>query len=175
MPDFRRKNIRLPAAQYIGRKWYFLTMVVEGRQRRFFNSSRVAENLSLLTEQAQSSNFSISAYCFMPDHLHLLTNGTEEESDLLKFADAFKQDSAFDFKQQSQQRLWQKKFHDHILRSNESWESIACYIWMNPVRKGLCKRPQDWPHSGSFTVDWRRLLTLGIDTWVPPWKREALL
>jgi putative transposase len=99
MPDFRRKNIRLPASHYIGRNWYFLTMVVEGRERRFFNSSLVAENLSLLREQAQSGHFAISAYCFMADHLHLLTNGTEKESDLLQFADGFMQDSAYDFKQ----------------------------------------------------------------------------
>ena len=173
MPDFRRKNIRLPASHYIGRNWYFLTMVVEGRERRFFNSSRVAENLALLTEHAQMGHFAISAYCFMPDHLHLLTSGTEEVADLLQFADAFKQDSAFPFKQQTQQRLWQKKYHDHILRANEQWESIAYYIWMNPVRKGLCRRPQDWPFSGSFTVDWRRLLSLGIDTWTPPWKKDG--
>jgi REP element-mobilizing transposase RayT len=73
MPDFLRKNIRLPASQYIGRNWYFLTLVVEGRERRFFNASRVAENLSLLTKHAQSGHFAISAYCFMPDHLHILT------------------------------------------------------------------------------------------------------
>jgi len=47
---------------------------------------------------------------------------------------------------------------------------VACYIWSNPVRKGLCKRAEDWPSSGSFTVDWRRLLSVGVDPWTPPWK-----
>jgi putative transposase len=171
MPDFRRKNIRLPATHYIGRQWYFLTMVVEGRGRRFSNPSLVAENLSLLTGYAQSGHFAISAYCFMPDHLHILANGTQDDSDLLHFADRVKQDSAYTFKQQSGQRLWQKKYHDHILRTDERWESVACYIWLNPVRKGLCKRAQDWPYSGSFTVDWRKLMALGVDPWVPPWKK----
>jgi putative transposase len=171
MPEFRRKNIRLPASEYIGRKWYFLTMVVEGREHRLLDPPRVVEHLDHLQECAQASHFQIPAYCFMPDHLHLLTNGIEENSDLLKFADDFKQDTGFDFKQQSGIRFWQKKFHDHILRSNERWESVACYIWMNPVRKGLCQRPQDWPFSGSFTVDWKKLFTLGIDTFVPPWKK----
>jgi len=42
MPDFRRKNIRLPASHYIGRQWYFLTMVAEDRVKRFSSASLVA-------------------------------------------------------------------------------------------------------------------------------------
>jgi len=172
MPDFRRKNIRLPASHYIGRQWYFLTMVAEDRVKRFSSASLVAENLALLMNHAESSRFTIPAYCFMPDHLHILTNGTHDGSDLLQFADGFKQESSYGFKQQTRQRLWQKKYYDHILRANERWESVACYIWMNPVRKGLCSRAEDWPYSGSFTLDWRRLMTLGVDPWVPPWRKE---
>jgi REP element-mobilizing transposase RayT len=109
----------------------------------------------------------------MPDHLHLLTNGTEDDADMLRFVSAFKQESAFTFKQRTGTRLWQKKYHDHILRADEWWESVACYIWNNPVRKGLCKRAEDWPYSGSFTMDWRKLLSLGVEPWTPPWKRQV--
>jgi putative transposase len=174
MPEFRRKNIRLPAARYIGRSWYFLTMVVEGRLDRFSGAGLVAENLRFLTEHAESKHFAISAYCFMPDHLHLLINGTEEDANLLAFGDGFKQVSAFTFKQRTGARLWQKKYHDHILRDDERWESVACYIWNNPVRKGLCKRAEDWPYSGSFVVDWRKLMSAGMDAWVPPWKKGTM-
>ena len=172
MPDFRRKNIRLSASRYLGPQWYFLTMVAEGRVWRLQNGDLVPEGLALLASEAQKRKFAIAAYCFMPDHLHVLTNGTQEDSNLLRFADGFKQGSAYSFKQANGKRLWQKKFYDHILRSNELWESVARYIWMNPVRKGLCMRPEDWPYSGSFTVDWKRLMALGIKPWVPPWKRE---
>ena len=172
MANFRRKNIRLPATHYVGRRWFFLTMVIEGRIERFSDAGLVAENLRVLTEDARSKRFAIPAYCFMPDHLHLLTNGIEDDADLLRFASGFKQESAFTFKQRAGARLWQKKYYDHILRADERWESVACYIWSNPVRKGLCKRAEDWPSSGSFTVDWRRLLSVGVDPWTPPWKRS---
>ncbi|HEV2492869.1 MAG TPA: transposase [Terriglobia bacterium] len=170
MAEFRRKNIRLPAARYVGRWWYFLTMVVEGRAERFSDASLVAENLHFLTEHARSERFAISACCFMPDHLHLLTNGTEIDANLLRFCSGFKQESAFIFKQRTGSRLWQKKYYDHILRADERWEPMACYIWNNPVRKGLCERAEDWPCSGSLTLNWRRLLSVGLDPWVPPWK-----
>ena len=163
MAEFRRKNIRLPATHYVGRWWYFLTMVVEGRIEHFSDAGLVAQNLRILTEHALAKHFAISAYCFMPDHLHPLTNGTEDDANLLRFGSGFKQQSAFTFKQRTGARLWQKKYYDHILRADERWEPVACYIWNNPVCKGLCERAEDWPFSGSFTVDWRKLLSVGVD------------
>ncbi len=59
------------------------------------------------------------------------------------------------------------------LRTDERWEAVANYIWLNPVRKALCSRPEEWPYSGSLTMDWRRLVALGCDPWVPPWKRRT--
>src|SRR5580700_1492694 len=109
----------------------------------------------------------------MPDHLHLLTHGTRPEPDCLGFEKAFKQRSAYQFKLTTGLRLWQHKPYDHILRDGESWEAVAYYIWMNPVRKGLCERPHDWPFSGSRTVDWRRMLTPPEQLWFPTWKGRS--
>jgi REP element-mobilizing transposase RayT len=113
----------------------------------------VAEHLELLTRGAREECSGIQAYCFMPDHLHLLVSGTQETSECLKFIYGFKQRSAFTFKQSTGKKLWQHKPYDHILRRNERWEAVAYYIWMNAVRKGLCARPEDWPQSGSYTMD----------------------
>jgi REP element-mobilizing transposase RayT len=127
----------------------------------------------LLKEEAEKKRFFIQAYCFMPDHLHLLVSGQHSSSDCLAFINTFKQRSGFAFKQNVGKRLWQHKPYDHILRPEEPWESIAYYIWMNPVRKGLCAQAEDWPFSGSQTVDWRRLLNPPEKAWIPPWKSSA--
>ncbi len=171
--EFRRKNIRLPRSHYFGRQWYFLTTCVEGRIPRLGDAALVGEHMALLNEGADSKHFAIQAYCFMPDHLHLLVNGTQESSDCLAFINGFKQKSGFDFKQKCGQRLWQHKPYDHILRSDERWEPVGYYIWMNPVRRGLCERPEEWPFSGSNTMDWRRMLTPPEELWIPPWKRGS--
>jgi putative transposase len=168
--EFRRKNIRLPRANYLGHKWYFLTACTQDRVPRLHNPPLVSQHLELLTGRAREEFFDIQAYCFMPDHLHLLVSGREEASDCLAFIYGFKQRSAFAFKQATGQRLWQHKPYDHILRPDERWEAVAYYIWMNPVRKGLCARPEDWPYSGSYTMDWKRLLAPPKELWVPPWK-----
>ena len=170
MLNFRRKNIRLPPTSYIGRQWYFLTNCTLDRIPRFNDEGLVAEVLNLMVEEGRAHCFDIQAYCFMPDHLHLLTNGTDPSADCLAFVKTFKQRSGFSFKQRTQQRLWQDRPYDHILRQDESWEAVAYYIWMNPVRKGLCARPEDWPYSGSMTIDWKRFLTPPDELWVPSWK-----
>ena len=168
--NFRRKNIRLPRGSYIGHQWYFLTTCTLGRIPRFRNAHLVAVSLDLMAEEARMHCFDIQAYCFMPDHLHLLTNGTHAASNCLSFVKAFKQRSGFHFKQRTRERLWQDRPYDHILGPKDPWEAVAYYIWMNPVRKGLCERPQDWPFSGSFTIDWKRFLTPPEKLWVPHWK-----
>ena len=40
---------------------------------------------------------------------------------------------------------WQRGFFDHRLRNHHEVEEKTDYILMNPVRKGLCTRPEDWP------------------------------
>ncbi len=170
MTKFRRKNIRLPRSAYIGQQWYFLTTCTLDRIQRLRDGTLVAEAMGFLGEEARTQGFDIQAYCFMPDHLHLLTNGRHPAADCLAFVKTFKQRSGFPFKQRTQKPLWQDRPYDHILRQDERWEAVAYYIWMNPVRKGLCERPEDWPYSGSLTVDWKRFLKTPQKPWVPPWK-----
>jgi len=171
--QFRRKNIRLPRHCYVEQQWYFLTACAQGRVAAFRNAGLVEEHLALLGERARAEGFAVQAYCFMPDHLHLLVSGSDPTSDCLTFINGFKQRSGFRFKQRAGQQLWQQKSYDHILRPGERWEAVAYYIWMNPVRSGLCKQPQEWPFSGSQTVDWRRSMSSVEEVWIPPWKKQV--
>jgi REP element-mobilizing transposase RayT len=78
----------------------------------------------------------VLAYTFMPDHLHLLLQGSER-SDFVRFMKRFKQDTAFSFKRLTGEPLWQKGYHDHILRREEDLVDVAQYIAANSVRAGL--------------------------------------
>ena len=39
---------------------------------------------------------------------------------------------------------WQRDFFDHRLRDHHELDEKTDYILMNPVRKGLCERVEDW-------------------------------
>jgi len=103
----------------------------------------------------------------MPDHFHLIVEGARDESDLAHFAKTLKQLTAFRYKQQSGQRLWQSRYYDHILRASDSLDRVLWYVWLNPVRAGLCPDPHTYPYSGSFTLDWNNKMQAD-ENWVPP-------
>lgn len=110
----------------------------------------------------------------MPDHVHVLVAGASEASDLLKFVMSFKQKTASEFVHATHRPLWQFKYYDHILRGRDSADRVAWYIWMNPVRKGLCPTPAAYPFLGSFTLVGERMLKgTAVAEWTPPWKSAA--
>jgi REP element-mobilizing transposase RayT len=47
-----------------------------------------------LLETAAQRNFSLHAYCIMPDHIHFLCEGLSDNTDLVQFVDALKQRTA---------------------------------------------------------------------------------
>ncbi len=91
----------------------------------------------------------IVAYCFMPDHLHLLVEGEAEGSDCLRFSKLAKQLSGYYFKQSFGARLWQRYGYERVLRNDESSLSVARYIVENPVRARLVRDARDYPFVGS--------------------------
>ncbi len=156
--EFRRKNIRLAEASYRGKRLYFVTLCFESR-RRFGVNARVASwSIEALRKHSVASGFHVHAYCVMPDHLHVLADAASEESNLMAFIESFKQESGFEFERRTHRRLWQFKYYDRILRGSDGPERVAWYIWMNPVRKGLCQTPAEYPFLGSFTQVGARLL-----------------
>src|SRR5258708_24002598 len=85
-----RKNIRLAPLNYVGYQCYFVTLCSFHRQNVFSDSSHCKELLSLLNAEGASRNFSVLAYCVMPDHLHFLAKGLDPASDLLHLLKSFK-------------------------------------------------------------------------------------
>jgi putative transposase len=170
-PDFKRKPHRLPLQEYRGQKWYFVTMCSEKRTPIFIDPTVAKWLIEALRKESELHSFLIEAYCVMPDHLHFLTLGVTSSSNFLKFVKSFKQKTAYPYVQKTHSRLWQRNYYDHTLRSNEEPASVAAYIWLNPVRKGLCKDFEKYPYSGSFS---KPAKMLPEPPWTPPWKHARM-
>jgi putative transposase len=165
---FHHKSIRLAHENYVGKGWFFVTMCCLKR-RKVFGKARVCDwFLGILRRDAATHLFAVHAYCLMPDHVHLLLEGLQPNSDLLQFVGAIKTKSTRPFEKKTGSPLWQKKFYDHILRQNDSPDGAAWYIWMNPVRAGLCRRPEEYPFVGSFTGSWAKTRKPFVE-WLPSW------
>jgi len=40
---------------------------------------------------------------------------------------------------------WQGNYFDHRIRNRDEVDKKAAYIRLNPVRRNLCRYPEDWP------------------------------
>jgi putative transposase len=165
------KNIRLPLDRYRGTAWFFVTFCCEHRRKYFRPPTTAQWFLDRLRITAASHAVAVLAYCVMPDHVHLLTEGLTLSTDLLVFLSRLKQKTGFEHKQRTGQQLWQKKSYDHALRSGDHPEGVAWYIWMNPVRAKLCNRVNEYAWSGSLTHAMPQA-ALG-EEWSPSWRRNA--
>ncbi len=171
--DFRRKNIRLASQHYLGRRLYFLTLCFSNRRRVGADSKTAFWLIEKLRAESAKCGFLVHAYCVMPDHIHILAQGNSVESDLMRFVEFFKMGTAFRFEARTGKRLWQFKYYDHIVRTDEAANRIAWYIWTNPVRKGICRAPRDYPFLGSMTAAGTAMLRKdAAEKWTPPWKSE---
>ena len=118
-------------------------------------SRRVFE--SALERVRRSFRLQVYGYVVMPEHVHLLVS--EPAKDTL--ADALKS-----LKQGVARRLltnlplkptpglsgtpehfWQKRYYDFNVRSYRQFVEKLRYIHRNPVKRGLCARPEEWQWS----------------------------
>jgi REP element-mobilizing transposase RayT len=75
----------LPSFDYLGCYPYFLTFCCDERHPTFLEPAAVDLVWSQFVRAADAEGFSILACCLMPDHVHLLVEGLEDNSDLKSF------------------------------------------------------------------------------------------
>jgi len=146
---------RIKGFDYVGPFRYFLTFCTINRRATFEDAAAVALVLAQFRRTAHEWSFAILAYCFMPDHVHLLVEGTTARADLRRVAKRLKQGSGQAWKFRTGSRLWQEGYYDHVLRPQDDAKSVVRYIVENPVRAALVARVSDYPHLGSdlWTLD----------------------
>jgi len=148
----------LKSFNYLGFHRYSLIFCTYQRQPLFVREPVVALVLLQISRAAVEQRFAVIAYCFMPDHLHLLVEGQAEASDGTRFITRAKQYSGAAYSQQFQERLWQRYGFEHVLRDEELTLAVARYVLNNPIRAGLARNVGDYPFVGSLVYDLGDLL-----------------
>jgi putative transposase len=140
---------------YVGRYNYSLTFVTDTRRPLFVTPDVVDLVLQQILRAAEKHTFAVLAYCFMPDHLHLIVGGESDDSDCKAFIKAAKQYSGYYYSQSYAARLWERYEHDRVLRDDQELAMTLRYVVANPVRDGLVKHPREYSFLGSakYTVE----------------------
>ena len=93
-----RKRPRLKDFDYKGCHRYFVTICTHNRIPIFKNDALVRRSIKILKDTSNNFGFKVWAYCFMPDHLHLLVEGISPDSDLKRFISSYKQYTGYHYK-----------------------------------------------------------------------------
>ena len=146
----KRKHIRLPPDAYHRTStWYFVMICCRDKRSHF--RAKPARNLvqDLLRRTAEENNVELAVYTIMPNHMHIICSAGRRG--LIGFVRLFKGRTTAEFRRRFQKPSpWQARFFDHKIRNHESLRQKCEYVWMNPVRRGLARNPQDYPWSGQL-------------------------
>ena len=90
----------------------------------------------------------IIAYCLMPTHIHLLLK-QNEDGGISKFMSKILNSYTryFNTKHQRLGPLWEGRFKNVLVQTDEQLLHLTRYIHLNPVSVGLVKKPEDWVFS----------------------------
>ena len=103
--------------------------------------------LQILKECKELCGFRLLAYCLMGNHVHLLLKeGTEPLEQVFKrIGGRFVY--WYNVKYQRVGHLFQDRFKSEPVDSDAYLLTVIRYIHQNPVKAGLCERPEDYPYS----------------------------
>ena len=158
MEQSNRKANRLPDYDYGLPGSYFVTLCTNRRIPLFQMEPLVGNGLCAVPPPPQNCiiykwiretqnkfpNIVIDKYVIMPDHLHLIVTIRERKvggslDDVMQF---FKTMTTNDYIRAVKagvlvpfhKKLWQKSYHDHIIRNQQDYDETWTYIENNPTK-----------------------------------------
>lgn len=153
--QLRRKHLRAQGFEYAEPGSYFVTICVDRMEHRF---GRVQDGGIYLNDAGslirdgwsripnRFATVTLDPFVVMPNHIHgilLLESGELERSrSLSRVIQAFKSESTVEYGRgvkagrfpRYERALWQRGFHDKILRDDRMLEAVRLYIEANPGR-----------------------------------------
>jgi len=110
------------------------------------NAEIVEENL----QHFDGDRYQLLEWCIMPNHVHVLIKVTGQRS-LEQVVRSWKSFTAREINHRIHRKgqFWSHDYFDRLIRDDEHLSRARKYIWMNRVKAGLCKSPEDWRFSSA--------------------------
>ncbi|EJM16763.1 transposase [Pseudomonas sp. GM21] len=145
MPDLPASN-RLRIGRYTeSNRIYLLTTNTHDR-KPIFKDFTLGRAVVYQFRCAQNQGTAKSlAWVVMPDHFHWLVELQQGSlADLMQKTKSMSTKTVNQFTGRKV-TLWQKGFHDRVLRREEDLVKVARYVVANPLRSGLVEKLGDYP------------------------------
>lgn len=130
---------------------YHVTTVTLERAPVFAQPEFASVALEIMREHRTKFQYRIYAFALMPDHWHLLLNPSGSSRSVTELVGGLKSLTTRSmWKLGWEGKVWQERFHDHILRDTDDPTTIATYILENPIRAGLSTNDKPYPFCGTL-------------------------
>jgi REP element-mobilizing transposase RayT len=108
-------------------------------------NSAVAQIVANALKAFDGSRYRLFAWCVMPNHVHVLFQ-TIRKSSLADILHSWKSYSAKAANKILGRRgeLWQREYHDHLIRNVAEFDRAVRYVMENPSKAGLKNWPWVW-------------------------------
>lgn len=138
---------------------YFFTLVTHKRARLLLLPGNLQLLWAAIEYTRKAHPFEIIAHVIMPEHLHMIWQLPEGDSD---YSTRWRLLKSHVTRYSFQKPFWQNRFWEHTIRDEKDLEKHIDYIHYNPVKHGLVERPNQWEHSslagfleqGAYSMDW---------------------
>ena len=146
---------------------YYLTSVAKDRLP-VFRTDKIKQIVgNALDEARNSADILIFAYVIMPDHLHLITDGAKEISEVLRYTNGITAKRVIDYlkennytssllklRQETKSRNYKHSLFEHhpnafSITGEATFMQKVNYIHQNPVRAGFVERAEDYRFSSA--------------------------
>lgn len=100
------------------------------------------------------TKYDLHSWVIMPNHAHVLLSPFQDQHlpEILHSLKSYTAQQANKILNRKGQ-FWQHESFDRYIRNSRHYWAVVKYIENNPVKAGLCTRPEDWRLNSSCLVD----------------------
>ena len=139
MPFYARKSTRIPGYDYTAANYYFITICTHEKTCIFgeagaLNSFGALALKGLSNIEKRFPHISIDNCIVMPNHVHAIIRMGEGEKgiSLDQVVGLYKSGVSRQIHQIDPTiKVWQRSFHDHVIRNQKEYENIWSYVEYN--------------------------------------------
>lgn len=117
------------------------------RQIIFTDGEDYRKFLDTLAQYKEECGFDIFAWCLMSNHVHLLLRENDVPLEQIFRKIGARYVYWYNCKHERTGHLFQDRFKSEVITNNSYFMNVVRYIHMNPVKAGICSRPEEYPYS----------------------------
>lgn len=135
----------------------FYHLYNRGNQKRniFLEEEDYKHYLQRMVKAGRENDYTIIAYCLMPNHMHLIVR-QNKETPPARLVSSIHMSYAmmFNKKYKMAGHLFQNRFKQKIIDSDDYLRNLIIYVHLNPVKAGICTFPKEYKWSSYLEYAW---------------------